>query len=74
MFTKLYSEIRTTLDSKYLYGFGERRTENFLLKSGQYTTWNYDHADFQGEGMHGQQYGNHPTWLYRDSAGKRVGC
>jgi len=52
-FTKLYSEIKVKLNSPYVYGLGERRAETFLLRSGNYTTWNYDSGSMEIYDLHG---------------------
>lgn len=42
IFSRLYTEFTTVLDTPYVWGLGDRRTMNFLLESGNYTVWNKD--------------------------------
>ena len=53
IFTKLYSEFTTFLDTPYVWGLGDRRNMNYLLESGSYSIWNRDQSTID-EGKPGQ--------------------
>jgi alpha-glucosidase (family GH31 glycosyl hydrolase) len=65
-----YSEISTTLNTKYLFGWGER-TSTMRLTTGIYTIWNrdtYGHFDDQKKGGD-PKYGAHPMYMNKEEHG-----
>ncbi|CAK60798.1 unnamed protein product (macronuclear) [Paramecium tetraurelia] len=70
-----YTQFATTLNSKYLYGMGQRRKELRYKGTGNYTTWPKDQFGTNDYGSPGNQlYGYHPMWLtYEKSGNYHVG-
>ncbi|CAD8121804.1 unnamed protein product [Paramecium sonneborni] len=72
---KDYTQFATTLNSKYLYGMGQRRMELRFKGSGNYTTWPKDQYGTNDYGTPGHQlYGYHPMWLtFENSKNYHIG-
>lgn len=65
MFSEKYIELGFLVDSRNIYGFGERHRE-FELSPGNYTSWNDGRDNLRDTGSLGNNlYGDHPFVLVR---------
>jgi alpha-glucosidase (family GH31 glycosyl hydrolase) len=74
VFADYYLSLDTQVNTnKFLYGFGERVTDFFIVE-GIYTTWSRDIPDpiDDGEWPGKNVYGTHPVYFTRSKTGKKL--
>jgi alpha-glucosidase len=62
-------EIATVVDSRLVYGFGERFSESFKLREGKLTMFNRDRGGILDKENGHQTYGYFPLYLIREQKG-----
>jgi alpha-glucosidase len=69
IFSQYYLEISTQVTSNIVYGFSERFSDSFRLKTGKYTIFNMDRPCAIDSGNGYQTYGYYPAYLVREKSG-----
>lgn len=69
VYSEHYLEITTVVASQIAYGFGERFSESFKLRTGKLTMFNRDRGGTLDAETGHQTYGYWPLYMVRENAG-----
>lgn len=68
VFSKHFMQIGTQVDTKYIYGLGERFQSTFRKTPGTWTIWNRDRGQVIDKGEGKQSYGYYPVYFIRENS------